>query len=169
MGPVRDLRLKDSTPGDSHIHVSLRSLTWPHIPRKFTRQSHLVLAFAPNRLFQRPGTAFPVGSIPIIRSTSRLASGPVGTRDSCPHVDPVGKRWERTSIWRRCRVLRCPYAAPAFTRTVTRGDFENILCDSHTLCVAAIMFAGGRIRPEGDGRERRVSGSLFRRRATSRC
>jgi hypothetical protein len=22
---------------DSHIDVSLRSLTWPHIPRKFTR------------------------------------------------------------------------------------------------------------------------------------
>jgi hypothetical protein len=48
----------------SHIDVSLRSLTWPHIPRKFTRYSHLSSAFAPNRLFSSLGSAARVGSIP---------------------------------------------------------------------------------------------------------
>jgi hypothetical protein len=88
-----------------------------------------------------------VGSIPIARSTLRLASGRVGTRDWGQHVDPVGKRWERTTIWRRPRVLRCPYAAPTFTRTVTRSDFKINLCDSHTLRAAAMAIVGGHARP----------------------
>jgi hypothetical protein len=42
--------------------------TWPHIPRKFTRPSHLGFAIAPNHLFLRPGAVARVGSIPIARS-----------------------------------------------------------------------------------------------------
>ena len=61
-------------PWTSHTDVSLRSLTWPHIRRKFTRPSHLGSAIAPNPLFSRSGRASRVGSIPIARSTSRLAS-----------------------------------------------------------------------------------------------
>ena len=80
----------------------------------------------------------------------------VGTRDWGQHVDPVGKRWERTSIWRRSRVVTCPYAAPAFTRTVTRSEFEKNVCDSHTLCAAAIVIAGGRTRPITAARDRRL-------------
>jgi hypothetical protein len=38
-------------PRTSCIDVSLRSLAWPHIPRKFTRRSHLASTIAPNRLF----------------------------------------------------------------------------------------------------------------------
>jgi hypothetical protein len=121
-------------PSTSEVkRVCARIPTLSHIPRKFTRPSHLGSAVAPNRSFSSPESVSRVGSIPIARSTSRRASRPVGTRDWGQHVDPVGKRWERTSIWRRSRVLRCPYAAPAFARTVTRGDFKNNLCDSHTL------------------------------------
>jgi hypothetical protein len=98
-------RLEPATPPTSPSDVSLRSPTWPHIPRKFTRPSHVAFTIVPNRLFSRSGTAFRVGSIPIARSTSRLASGYVGIRDWGQHVDPVGTRWERTSIWRRSRVL----------------------------------------------------------------
>ena len=135
-------------PGISSTDVSLRSPTWPHIPRKFTRPSHLGSVIAPNCLFSSPRGAARVGSIPIARSTLRLASGRAGTRDWRQHVDPVGKRWERTSIWRRSRVLTYPQVAPQFTRTVTRGEFENNVCDSHTLCVAAVAIAGGRTRPK---------------------
>jgi hypothetical protein len=63
----------------------------------------------------------------------RPASGRVRILDRGQHVDPVGKRWERTPIWRQSRVLRCPYAAPAFTRTVTWATSKNNVCDSHTL------------------------------------
>jgi hypothetical protein len=71
----------------------------------------------------------------------------VGIRDWGQHVDSVGKRWERTLIWARSRVLTYPQVAPPFTRTVTRGDSKNNLCDSHTLCAVAIAIAGGRTRP----------------------
>jgi hypothetical protein len=135
--------------GNSHIDVSLHSLTWPHKPRKFTRPSHLAFAIAPNRLFSSSGSDAPVGSIPIARSTSRLASGYVGIRDWGQHVDPVGKRWERPSGWRRSRVLRCPYAAPAFTVQSHAAVSKNTTCDSHTLCAAAVATAGGRTRPQG--------------------
>jgi hypothetical protein len=47
------------------------ALTWPHVPRKFTRQSHLAFAIAAKRLFSSPGNARRVGSIPIARSTFR--------------------------------------------------------------------------------------------------
>jgi len=43
--------------------------TWPHIPGKFTRPSHLNFAAAPNSLFSGSGSATRVGSIPIVRST----------------------------------------------------------------------------------------------------
>src|SRR5450631_4777089 len=45
--------------------------TWPHIPRKFTRPSHLGCVAAPNRLFLGSGSASRVGSIPIARSIFR--------------------------------------------------------------------------------------------------
>jgi len=66
---------------------------------------------------------------------------------------------ERTSIWRRSLVLRCPYAAQAFTR----GDFRKNLCDSHTLCVAVIVLqvAG----PLSDGRECLFVGQVGKTRA----
>ena len=35
-----------------------------------------------------------MGSIPIARSTSRLASGHVGTQDWGQHIDPMEKSWE---------------------------------------------------------------------------
>jgi hypothetical protein len=54
-----------------------------------------------------------VGSIPIARSTSRLASGYIGTRDWGQHVDPVGKRWEFASICGLPHILRYPYVAPS--------------------------------------------------------
>jgi hypothetical protein len=105
--------------------VGSRIPTWPQIPPKFTRQSHLSVDATVNHLFFCLGSNVPVGSIPIARSTSRLASGPLGTRDWGQHVDPVGKRWERTSIWQWSRVLTYPQVAPLFTRTVTRGEFEK--------------------------------------------
>jgi hypothetical protein len=118
---------------DSNGVVVSRSPRLPLITGKFARQSHAAACPSQNAVFHRLWGAARVGSIPIARSTSRLASGPVGTRDWCQHVDPVGKRWERTSIWRRSRVLTYPQVAPPFTRTVTRGDFKNSLCDSHTI------------------------------------
>jgi hypothetical protein len=63
-------------PGIAPIDVSLRSPTWPHIPRKFTRPSHLGSAFAPNCLFSSPGSGARVGSIPIARSTFRCLACP---------------------------------------------------------------------------------------------
>src|ERR1035438_10931458 len=42
--------------------------TWAHVPRKFTRPSHLGSAIPPNRSFPGSGGAAPVGSIPIARS-----------------------------------------------------------------------------------------------------
>src|SRR5260221_7633393 len=50
---------KRPTPGRlepriSLTDVSLRSLTWPYIPRKFTRPSHLGFYIALNRLFSSP-------------------------------------------------------------------------------------------------------------------
>jgi|SRR6266404_5164488 len=74
-----------------------------------------------------------MGSIPIARSTFRLASGPVRTRDRGQRVDLAGKRWERTLTRRRSRVLTYPRVAPQFTRTVTRGEFEKIMCVIPTL------------------------------------
>jgi hypothetical protein len=68
--PDRRPTTESLEPGISHIDVSLRSLTWPHIPRQFTRQSHLASVTAPNRLLPRLGSAVRVGSIPIARSTS---------------------------------------------------------------------------------------------------
>jgi hypothetical protein len=118
---------------DCGRYKTTTSPAWPHVPRKFTRLSHLRFAVARDCLFSSSGNNARVGSVPIARATSRLASGPVGTRDWCQHVDPVGKRWEPTSIWRRSRVLSYPQVAPPFTRTVTRGDFKNSLCDSHTI------------------------------------
>jgi hypothetical protein len=64
--------------GISRVDVSLHCLTLPHIPRKFTRKSHLASASAGNRLFYSSGSTLPVGSIPIARST--LRSGHAGTR-----------------------------------------------------------------------------------------
>jgi hypothetical protein len=42
-----------------------------------------------------------------------------GLQDSGQDIDPMGKSWESTPRGRRSRVMRCPYIAPAFTRTVT--------------------------------------------------
>jgi hypothetical protein len=84
---------------------------------------------------------------------------PVGTRGWGQHVDPVGKCWERASILRRSRVLRRAHVAPAFTRTVTRSTSQNNLCDSHSLCVAAIVIAGGRTRPQAVGDQGPLFGS----------
>jgi hypothetical protein len=53
----------------------MRCLTWPHIPRKFTRQSHLAFAIGLNRLFYRLGSSARLGSIPIARSTSSASAG----------------------------------------------------------------------------------------------
>ena len=63
-------------PGVAPTDVSLRSPTWPHIPRKFTRQSHLGFVVAPNRLFSSFGVVARVGSIPIARSTFRCLACP---------------------------------------------------------------------------------------------
>jgi hypothetical protein len=92
-----------------------------------------------------------MGSIPIARSILRLASGHVGTQNWDQQIDPVGKSWEFASIWGLPHILWYPYVAPA----VTRGDFKNSPCDSHTLCAAAIVIAGGRTRPvaASDGRQ----------------
>jgi hypothetical protein len=65
-------------PGIAPTDVSLRSPTWPRIPRKFTRQSHLGFVVAPNRLFSSSGVAARVGSIPIARSIFRCLA--------CPYV-----------------------------------------------------------------------------------
>jgi len=55
----------------------------------------------------------------------------------------------------RPRVLRCPYAAAAFIRTVTRGDFKNILCDSLTFPEEATGIAVGRMQ------RRRTRGKVY--------
>jgi hypothetical protein len=75
--PVRDLRLVGTARAFAHRCIP----TWPQIPRKFTRPSHLGLGAGPNPLFSSLRSIGRVGSIPIARSTSRLASGHVGTRD----------------------------------------------------------------------------------------
>ena len=56
--------------------VRSRIPTWPHIPRNFTRQSHLGSAIAPNYLFSGSGRAARAGSIPIARSNFRCLAYP---------------------------------------------------------------------------------------------
>ena len=124
---LRDLRLVGTSPG---IHSPMYPYAAPRGPtyRENSRAHHTWdPAIASNRLFSNSGGAARVGSIPIARSTLRLASGPVGIRDRGQHVDPVGKRWERTWIRRRSRVPTYPQVAPLITRTVTRSDLEKIL------------------------------------------
>jgi hypothetical protein len=72
LGPVIDLRMLSPSPAFARRRIP----TWPHIPRKFTRPSHLGFAIAPNRSFSRPGGTARVGSIPIARSTSRIDQDP---------------------------------------------------------------------------------------------
>jgi len=74
-GPIGDLQCGSATE-TSRIDTLLRSPTLPHIPRKFTRQSHLASAFVPKRLFSSAGRAARVGSIPIARSTFRCLASP---------------------------------------------------------------------------------------------
>ena len=90
--PVGDLRLKGSS---SHTGVSLRSPTWPHIPRKFTSPSHLRSAIAPNRLFSSSERGARVGSIPIARSIFRCLACPcvaLGRDLACRPVPTVSIR-----------------------------------------------------------------------------
>jgi hypothetical protein len=97
-GPIGDPRLKRLEPGISHIDVSLRILTWPHIPRKFTRYSHLSSAFAPNRLFSSLGSAARVGSIPIARSILRQRQATQGYKIGVKTLirwDSLGNRRRR--------------------------------------------------------------------------
>jgi hypothetical protein len=55
----------------------------------------------------------------IAHSTLRLASGRVGTRDWGQYADPVGKRWEPTSIWRWSRAVDArDYRRPINTSTI---------------------------------------------------
>jgi hypothetical protein len=63
-GPSREPRMLSLSPAFTRLRIP----TWPHVPRKFTRPSHLGFAIAPNRLFSRPGSGTRVGSIPIARS-----------------------------------------------------------------------------------------------------
>ena len=105
--------------------IGSRILTWSHVPRKFTRLSHLSVGVTRNPVFSSFRSGAPVGSIPIARSTLRLASGHVGTRDWDQDIDPVGKSWEYASIWGLPHILRYPYVAPAFTRTVTRSSSQK--------------------------------------------
>jgi hypothetical protein len=62
-------------PTDTLDVAELRSRipTWPHIPRIFTRPSHLGFVIAAKPRFSSPGRFCREGSIPIARSTSGLA------------------------------------------------------------------------------------------------
>jgi hypothetical protein len=64
--------------------------------------------------------------------------------------------WESTGNTRRFgglpHILRYPYVALAFTRTVTRGGSQNNLCDSHALLVARAIACGW-TRPLAASRE----------------
>src|SRR5216684_6410063 len=131
-------------PGISSTDVSLRSPTWPHIPRKFTRQSHLASANAPKRLFSRPGSASRVGSIPIARSTFRCLASPYvvlgRVRAFCP-VPTVSMRlqpvfWRSNvhsrlidSVDRPVGRARAPWSLPSVTDpflSLVTGSFEAV-------------------------------------------
>jgi hypothetical protein len=120
-GPAREPRMLSPSPAFARRRIP----TWPHIPRKFTRPSHLGFAIAPIRLFSRPGSDARVGSIPIARSTPRQRQAMQGYK--------IGVNtlilWESTGNTRRfgglLHILRYPYVAPAFTRTVTRGGSQT--------------------------------------------
>jgi hypothetical protein len=60
-------------------------LTWPHIPRKLTRPSHLGFVIARNHLFSSSGSGARVGTIPIARSTFRCLACPCVC---CPRLRP---------------------------------------------------------------------------------
>ena len=50
--------------------IGSRILTWSHVPRKFTRLSHLSVGVTRNPVFSSFRSGAPVGSIPIARSTA---------------------------------------------------------------------------------------------------
>jgi hypothetical protein len=103
-----------------------------------------------------------VGSIPIARSTSRLASGPVG------HEIEVNTLilWESGGNGRRFggglvswHIPKLPHYSHVQSHA---ASLKNNVCDSHTLCTAAMAIACGRTRPSPAGGERQVSGSSIR-------
>jgi hypothetical protein len=98
-----------AAPGTSHADVSLRCLTWPHIPRKFTRPSHVESVIAPNRLFCSSGNAARVGSIPIARSTLRQRQATQGYRIGINTLI----RWESLGNIRRSGAFPISWAIPA--------------------------------------------------------
>jgi hypothetical protein len=55
----------------------------------------------------------------------QASSGYAGLRDWGQDIDPVEKCWECASIWGPPHILRHPYVAPAFTRTVTRSNSQE--------------------------------------------
>src|SRR5216684_760978 len=83
--------------------VCARIPTWPHIPRKFTRQSHLASAIAPNYLFSSPGGGDRVGSISIARSTFRCLACPcvvLGRGSAHRPVPTVSTRLQPTKVFK---------------------------------------------------------------------
>ncbi len=56
--------------------VGSRIPSWPRVPPKFTRPSHLGFDVEPNPVFCSFRTPNPVGSIPIARSTFRCLACP---------------------------------------------------------------------------------------------
>jgi hypothetical protein len=82
--------------------------TWPHIPRKFTRPSHLGFAVAPNRLFSRSGSGARVGSIPIARSTLRQRQATQGYNIRVKALI----RWESLGIDAEGAAASWPHVSP---------------------------------------------------------
>jgi hypothetical protein len=56
--------------------IGSRILTWSHVPRKFTRLSHLSVGVTRNPVFSSFRSGAPVGSIPIARSTFHSLAWP---------------------------------------------------------------------------------------------
>jgi hypothetical protein len=75
-------------------------------------------------LFYSSGSTFPVGSIPIARSTLEAMPGHAGLQDWGQDIDPLGKSWESTLRGGGLMASRIPRIAPGFTRTVTRGSSQ---------------------------------------------
>jgi hypothetical protein len=123
-----------------------RSPTLSLETRKFARQSHAPVQVSRNAAFYRLLTAVRLGSIPIARSTSRIGQVTWGYE--------IGVNtlilWESVGNGRlgggglmasRIPVLPRDSHVPSHAAV-----HKNNLCDSHSLCVAAIVIAGGRTR-----------------------
>jgi hypothetical protein len=122
--------------------VGSRIPTWPYIPRKFTRQSHLASAIAPNYLFSSFRGPARVGSIPIARSTPRQRQATQGYKIGVKTLI----RWQSLGNRRRggggLMASRFP-ALPRDSHVRSHAAVhKNKLCDSHAALVARAIEGG---------------------------